>query len=144
MADDPFDLARFVDAQAANYGEALAELHAGRKRTHWSWYVLPQIKGLGFSAMSVRYAISGASEARAYLAHPVLGPRLRECVAAINAHKGVNAADILGPVDAQKFHSCVTLFATVCPAGSPFHVALANYFSDIPDRNTLAILERSG
>lgn len=139
---DRFDLTRFIEAQAENYGEALAELRAGQKRTHWSWYVLPQIQGLGLSAMSVRYAISGAQEARAYLAHPVLGPRLRECVSAINSHRGTSAADILGSVDAQKFHSCVTLFAAVSPAASPFHTALTNYFSGIPDRNTLTILEK--
>jgi uncharacterized protein (DUF1810 family) len=139
---DRFDLARFVEAQAGNYGEALAELRAGEKRTHWSWYVLPQIKGLGSSAMSVRYAISGVQEARAYLDHPVLGARLRETVAAMSAHKRLSAADILGSVDAQKFHSCVTLFAAVSAEGSPFHVALARFFSNMPDRSTLAILAR--
>jgi uncharacterized protein (DUF1810 family) len=139
-----FDLERFVEAQSENYDEALAELRAGEKRTHWSWYVLPQIQGLGMSAMSVRFAISGAQEARAYLDHPVLGARLRESVAAINAHKTLSAADILGSVDAQKFHSCATLFASVSAEGSPFHVALARFFSNIPDRNTLAILTKLG
>ncbi len=139
---DRFDLNRFVEAQAENYGEALAELRAGAKRTHWSWYVLPQIKGLGLSPMSVRYAISGIQEARAYLSHPVLGARLRETVSAINSHQGLSAADILGSVDAQKFHSCATLFAAVSAEGSPFHVALAKYFSGTRDRNTLSILEK--
>jgi len=139
---DPFDLHRFVEAQAENYGEALAELRAGEKRGHWSWYVLPQIKGLGMSPMSVRYAISGAQEAKAYLSHPVLGARLRETVATINAHKLLSAVDILGPVDAQKLQSCVTLFASVSDAGSPFHVALARFFSNTPDRNTLTILAK--
>ena len=139
---DPFDLDRFVTAQAENYEEALAELRAGQKHTHWSWYVLPQIRGLGSSEMSVRYAISGAPEAEAYLSHRVLGPRLLECVAAINAHRSLSAADILGPVDAQKFHSCATLFAAVSAEGSPFHAALDKYFSGVRDRNTVAILAR--
>ena len=139
---DRFDLDRFVEAQAENYGEALAELRAGEKRTHWSWYVLPQIKGLGSSSMSVRYAISGVHEAKAYLDHPVLGARLRETFAAINAHKGLSAADILGSVDAQKFHSCATLFASISAEGSPFHLALAKYFAGTRDRNTVSILEK--
>ena len=134
---DPYDLERFVKAQEANYDEALAELRAGQKRTHWSWYVLPQIQGLGASPMSVRYAISGVEEARAYLRHPILGARLRESVATINAHKGLRAADILGAIDSQKFHSCVTLFAQVSAEGSPFHEALTRYFSGARDRNTL-------
>ena len=141
-AADPFDLSRFVKAQAADYGQALAELRAGRKRTHWSWYVLPQLRGLGSSAMSVRYAISGLDEARAYLAHPVLGPRLRECVDAMNAHAGATAAAILGDIDARKFHSCVTLFAQVAEAGSPFHEALTRYFSGTRDPATLGLLAR--
>ena len=137
---DPYDLDRFLEAQAQNYEEALAELRAGRKRTHWSWYVLPQITGLGSSPMSVRYAISGAAEATAYIHHAVLGARRLQTVAAINAHKALSAADILGVVDAQKFHSCVTLFAQVSTEGSPFHEALAKYFSDTPDRNTMHLL----
>jgi len=137
---DPFDLDRFVTAQSENYEEALAELRAGQKRTHWSWYVLPQIRGLGSSEMSLRYALSGAPEARAYLSHRVLGPRLLECMAAINAHRNLSAANILGPVDAQKLHSCATLFAAVSAEGSPFHIALGKYYSGADDRNTLAIL----
>jgi uncharacterized protein (DUF1810 family) len=139
---DPFDLDRFVQAQAAHYADALAELRAGRKRTHWSWYVLPQIAGLGASAMSVRYALSGLAEARAYLAHPLLGTRLRECVAAMTIHAGRSAAAILGDIDALKFHSCVTLFARVAEPDSPFHRALAQYFAGTPDAATLAILAR--
>jgi uncharacterized protein (DUF1810 family) len=137
---DPFNLERFVKAQSENYEEALAELRAGQKRTHWSWYVLPQIRGLGSSEMSLRYAISGAQEARAYLSHRVLGARLLECVAAINAHRSLSAVDILGVVDAQKFHSCATLFAAVSAERSPFHIALEKYFSGARDRNTVAIL----
>jgi uncharacterized protein (DUF1810 family) len=141
-AQDLFNLDRFVKAQSENYEEALAELRAGQKHTHWSWYVLPQIRGLGSSEMSVRYAISGAPEAKAYLSHRVLGPKLLECVAAINAHRSLSAADILGPVDAQKFHSCATLFAEVSADNSPFHVALDKYFSGVRDGNTVAILAR--
>jgi uncharacterized protein (DUF1810 family) len=137
---DPFDLERFVKAQSTNYREALAELRAGRKHTHWSWYVLPQVRGLGTSEMSVRYAISGTAEARAYLIHPVLGARLLECVAAIIAHRNLSAVDILGPVDAQKFHSCLTLFAAVSADGSAFHLALDKYFSALHDQATLNIL----
>jgi len=139
-SQDPFNLDRFVKAQSENYEEALVELRAGQKRTHWSWYVLPQIRGLGSSEMSLRYAISGAPEARAYLRHPTLGQRLMECVTTLNAHRGLSAADILGPVDAQKFHSCATLFAAVSADSSPFHAALDKYFSGIRDRNTEAIL----
>ena len=139
-ADDPFDLDRFLQAQAANYDMAWAELRAGRKRTHWSWYVLPQVKGLGSSAMSVRYAISSVAEAQAYLAHPVLGARLRDCVAAMNERPDRSAADVLGATDARKFHSCVTLFAEVAEPDSPFHVALARHFSGSPDTATLALL----
>ena len=138
-SQDPFNLDRFK-AQSVNYQEALAELRAGRKRTHWSWYVLPQMRGLGSSDMAVRYAISGADEARAYLSHPVLGARLRECMSAINAHEGSSAVEILGSVDAQKFHSCATLFASVSGEDSPFHTALNKYFSGVPDRNTIAML----
>ena len=138
--DDPYDLARFVAAQSSNYADALAELRAGCKRTHWSWYVLPQLAGLGASAMSVRYAISGLAEARAYLAHPLLGARLRECVAAMNGPDGLAAAAILGEVDALKCHSCITLFAQVAEPGSPFHEALARYFAGVPDAATLALL----
>src|SRR6185295_11457479 len=92
--EDPFDLARFVQAQASSYQRALAELRAGEKRSHWSWFILPQMLGLGSSAMSVRYAIRSLAEARAYLEHPVLGLRLRECVAAMNGHSGLSASRI--------------------------------------------------
>lgn len=141
--DDPFDLDRFVQAQRRNYDEALAELRAGQKRTHWSWYVLPQLRGLGSSPMSVRYAISGLAEAQAYLAHTVLGPRLVECVAAIEGHAGTPAEAILGAIDARKFHSCVTLFALVSEPGSVFHRALARRYAGRQDPATLALLGRS-
>lgn len=143
MADhtgDPYDLERFVVAQASTYAQALAELRAGRKRSHWIWYVFPQIQGLGMSAASVRYGISGLPEARAYLAHPVLGARLAESVAALSAHRGLGAEEILGSLDAMKLRSCLTLFARAAEPGSPFQAALANYFAGHEDPATIALL----
>jgi uncharacterized protein (DUF1810 family) len=137
---DPYDLQRFVEAQEESYAQALAELRVGRKRTHWIWYVLPQIEGLGTSAMSRRYAIGSLAEARAYLAHPILGARLRECVAAVNAHDGLGAVEIFGSVDAAKFRSCCTLFAEVAGTEMVFAEALNKYFAGNPDPATLAIL----
>ena len=111
MSDDPFNLQRFVDAQEGVYETELAELKAGAKRTHWMWFIFPQLRGLGRSEMSRFYGISGEEEARAYLAHPVLGPRLRECVAAVRAWEGRRSLEeMLGEVDAVKFRSCVELF----------------------------------
>ncbi len=137
---DPYDLARFVEAQNATYEEALSELRAGKKRSHWIWYILPQVQGLGSSPMSVRYAIKSLAEAKAYLEHPVLGARLRECVAAMNAHAELSASSVLGQLDAQKFLSCLTLFARATTAESVFARALDKYFSGNPDAATLAIL----
>src|ERR1700721_340344 len=112
-AGDPYHLERFVPAQDSGGTSqgALAELRAGRKTSHWMWFIFPQVAGLGFSAMAQRYAISGVAEARAYLGHPVLGPRLRACTGAIAATSGSTADRILGPVDAMKLRSCMTLFA---------------------------------
>jgi len=139
---DRYDLNRFVEAQARNYDEALAELRAGQKRTHWSWYVFPQIRGLGSSPTSVRYAISSLAEAVAYLDHPVLGRRLRECVLAMSLHQGLSAADILGGTDAQKFQSCLTLFMQAAPSDALFKKALNRYFDGELDAGTLGILAR--
>jgi uncharacterized protein (DUF1810 family) len=139
---DPFNLDRFVEAQASNYDDALAELRAGHKQSHWSWYVFPQIRGLGSSPMSVRYAIGSMAEANAYLEHPVLGPRLRECVKAMNAHRGLSATQILGDIDAQKFRSCLTLFAQAASSEAIFGDALKKYFGGTPDAATLAILAK--
>lgn len=110
--DDPFNLQRFVDAQAPVYASVLRELRAGRKTTHWIWFIFPQAAGLGRSAMSARYAIGSHDEARAYLAHPVLGPRLLECVALVRAHeaKSVALEEIFGELDAMKYRSSVELF----------------------------------
>ena len=105
------DLERFVDAQDDIYDRVVAELRAGRKTSHWMWFVFPQIAGLGRSPTAVRYAISGSEEARAYLAHPVLGPRLRECAGILLGHSGLSAFDIFGGIDAMKLRSSMTLFA---------------------------------
>ena len=139
---DPYDLNRFLEAQAENYGEALAELQAGRKQTHWSWYIFPQIRGLGSSPTSVRYAISSLAEAVAYLNHSVLGPRLRECVAVMNSHRGLSANDVLGDIDAQKFHSCLTLFTQAAPSEPIFKKSLSKYFGGDLDAATMTSLTR--
>lgn len=139
---DPWELERFVQAQAVGYDQAMVELRAGCKRTHWIWYVLPQLVGLGHSAMARRYAISGLDEARAYLAHPLLGTRLCESVAAINAHPDLSAQAILGSIDALKFRSCLSLFLLAAPGGEPFQTALAQFFGGTPDPATLALTAR--
>jgi uncharacterized protein (DUF1810 family) len=138
---DPFQLNRFVEAQASIYATALAELHAGQKRTHWSWFILPQIQGLGMSQMSVRYAVSGIKEARAYLSHPVLGRRLIETIAALLSHHELSAEQILGRVDALKLHSCLTLFNLAAPDEALFKDALDQFFSGTLDAATLAIIK---
>jgi uncharacterized protein (DUF1810 family) len=138
--DDPFNLNRFVEAQAKDYPVALSELRAGRKETHWIWYVLPQLRGLGSSSMATFYGIGSAQEAGAYLAHPVLGPRLRECVATMNAVDGPSAADVLGQVDATKFRSCLTLFLSVDPADAEFRKALDKFFAGREDERSLVLL----
>ena len=127
--DDPYDLERFVRTQDGTaYETALAEIRSGRKRSHWMWYVFPQVAGLGFSEMSQRFAIESAAEARAYLAHPVLGPRLVECVEAVLAVKGRSAHAIFGSPDDLKLRSCATLFAQVSPPGSVFERLLEDVF----------------
>jgi uncharacterized protein (DUF1810 family) len=139
--EDPFNLGRFLDAQASDYSRALAELRAGKKQSHWIWYVLPQLRGLGSSSMANQYGIGSAQEARAYLAHPVLGPRLQECVAAMAALDGLSAVDVLGPIDAAKFRSCLTLFGAADPESAVFIEALEKYFAGIPDERSLALLK---
>ncbi len=140
--NDPYDLDRFVQAQEATYRQAISELRAGRKRSHWSWFILPQLRGLGSSPMSTRYAIGSLAEAKAYLEHPILGARLRECVAAMNEHTGMSANEILGETDARKFHSCLTLFAQAAGSEPLFSDALLRYFSGVPDAASLALLRR--
>ncbi|WP_429811107.1 DUF1810 domain-containing protein [Ensifer sp. B1-9] len=137
---DPFDLQRFIDAQDRVYAAVLDELTHGRKRTHWMWFVFPQLAGLGHSPMAERYAISGLEEASAYLAHPVLGARLRECTELVNAVAGKSAHDIFSSPDDVKFRSSMTLFAEVDEAGSLFEQALERYFAGEKDRRTLDIL----
>jgi uncharacterized protein (DUF1810 family) len=140
-ADDPFDLGRFVRAQAGDYESALAEVRAGRKETHWMWYIFPQLAGLGSSPTARRYGITGRAEAEAYLAHPVLGPRLVEIAEAALAVEGRSANDIFGSPDDLKLRSCATLFARVAPPGSVFERLLAKYFDGRPDPRTLALLD---
>ena len=135
--DDPYDLARFVDAQRDVHATALAELRAGRKRTHWMWFVFPQIEGLGSSWMAQRYAIASAAEAEAYLRHPVLGSRLVERAEALLAIEGRSAREILGPPDDLKLKSSATLFAAVSPPGSAFERVLDKYFAGERDEATL-------
>jgi uncharacterized protein (DUF1810 family) len=140
--DDPYRLDRFTQAQDAGgtYRRAVAELRAGRKVSHWMWFVFPQVAGLGFSAMSQRYAISGRAEAQAYLNHPVLGPRLAECARIVAGTEGSTAAGIFGPVDAMKLRSSMTLFAAAAPDEPVFAEVLAKYFGGAPDDETLARL----
>ncbi len=137
--DDTFDLQRFVEAQAAAYARALAELKAGRKESHWMWFVLPQIAGLSSSATGLRYSIGSLEEAVAYLEHPVLGPRLRECVDAVNALEGRSAEQVFGSDDV-KFRSCLTLFHRAAPEELRFSDALAKYFAGEQDTATLQLL----
>ena len=139
MADD-FDLERFVAAQDGVYDGALAELRAGRKTGHWIWFVFPQVAGLGRSEMSRIYAIGSLAEARAYLAHPVLGPRLRECVAALLATHGRSADEMLGSIDAVKLRSSMTLFLRADPDEPAFRAVLDRFYDGRPDAATDAIL----
>ena len=135
--DTDFNLERFVEAQQGAYDQALAELQAGRKRSHWMWFIFPQIAGLGQSAMARKYAIASEDEAAAYLAHPVLGPRLRSCAAAAAAHDELAADDIFDYPDNLKFHSSMTLFADVAPDEAVFQTCLDQFFGGEPDPATL-------
>ena len=137
---DPHDLERFVQAQERVFDAALDEIRAGCKRSHWMWYVFPQIAGLGFSPTSVRYSIHSRDEAEAYLRHPVLGPRLLECAEALLRLEGHSAREILGSPDDLKLRSCATLFAAVSPAGSVFGRLLDRFFGGVPDERTLQLL----
>jgi uncharacterized protein (DUF1810 family) len=136
-----YDLERFLRAQVEVYERVCAELRAGRKRSHWMWFVFPQIRGLGSSEMAARYAISGREEARAYLGHTVLGARLRECTGIVVGLDGRTVEEIFGYPDDLKFHSSMTLFAEVDgPSESVFHDALKKYFGGKTDKGTLARL----
>ncbi len=139
-ADDPHDLNRFVRAQESSHETALSEIKGGRKQSHWMWFVFPQLDGLAASPMSKYYAIKDVAEAKAYLNHPVLGPRLLECVEAVLQVEGRSATEILGSPDDVKLHSCATLFACVSPRGSAFDRLLAKYYRSERDGRTLRLL----
>jgi uncharacterized protein (DUF1810 family) len=140
----PYDLQRFVDAQEHVYGGVLEELRRGRKTGHWIWFIFPQIAGLGRSATSQEFAIATLDEARAYLAHPVLGPRLRECFELVLAITGRMADAIFGPLDAMKVRSCTTLFHRAAPDDPLFTRVLDRYFGGVADEATDGLLERGG
>jgi uncharacterized protein (DUF1810 family) len=137
---DPFDLQRFVEAQAPVYDEVRRELKAGRKQSHWMWFIFPQIAGLGQSPMSIRFAIASLDEAKAYLAHPILGARLRECAGLTLDVEGRSARDIFGSIDEMKFRSSMTLFAQAAPDEDLFPRCLDKYFAGGRDPATLARL----
>jgi uncharacterized protein (DUF1810 family) len=156
--DDPYNLARFVTAQQSVYARVLTELAAGRKESHWIWFVFPQLQGLGSSPTARHYAIASLAEARAYLAHPLLGARLRECTALINGLEGRTAQAVFGYPDDLKFRSCMTLFASAAgessadqscsgeqpgPPEQPFVTALRKYFAAEEDPLTLSLLRAS-
>jgi len=136
--DDPYDLHRFVAAQndGGTYDRAIGELRRGRKASHWMWFVFPQIAGLGQSAMSRRFAISSLEEAKAYLRHPVLGPRLKQCATTVASVQAGTAEQIFGGVDAQKLRSSMTLFLRADPAEPLFRQVLDKYFGGAPDSAT--------
>lgn len=140
-SDDPHDLRRFVEAQDSVIEEVKEELRSGRKRTHWMWYVFPQMEGLGRSRMARRYAIASREEAEAYLAHSILGPRLRECTELVNAVEGRSANEIFGSPDDLKFRSSMTLFDAVADDPTPFRTALERYYDGESDPKTLQLLE---
>jgi len=139
---DTYNLHRFLDAQAPIYDTVLAELRAGRKSSHWIWFIFPQITGLGHSSMAQQFAIASLDEAKAYLQHPVLGHRLRECTQLVLDVNGRSAEEILGYPDHLKFLSCMTLFLTAAPEHTIFNNALLKYFDGKPDQSTLDILAR--
>ena len=142
MNDDPFNLDRFVRAQENDYERALDEVRSGRKRSHWMWYIFPQCAGLGHSAISQHYAIKSLDEARAYLAHPVLGPRLTECAEAVMSVNQRSAHEIFGSPDDMKLKSSATLFALVSPHDSVFHRIIEKYFEGADER-TLGLMQGS-
>ncbi len=142
MSADPFDLARFVSAQVGVYEQALKELRDGCKRSHWMWFIFPQLKGLGRSPAAQHYGITSLAEASAYLEHPVLGPRLEAAVAAVQANPATSLHALFGSPDDLKFRSSLTLFAIAAPEG-PYQAALARWCGD-PDPATLDLLRGAG
>lgn len=139
--DDPYDLQRFVDAQAPVFGQVCSELREGRKRGHWMWYIFPQMRCLGSSSTSVRFAISSLAEATAYIRHTILGPRLKECSELVLAIDGLSIEEVFGYPDDLKFHASMTLFAQISPKEEVFHRALAKYFRGTAHQQTLDILQ---
>ena len=139
-SDDPHDLSRFLEAQEHTYDEALAEIRDGHKRSHWMWFIFPQLAGLGLSPTAARYGIRSLAEARAYLRHPTLGPRLVEIANAVLSLPSRSAAEIFGSPDDLKLRSCATLFAMVSDPGSVFHRLLDQYFDGEPDPKTQELL----
>ncbi|MNG66716.1 hypothetical protein D3C76_742940 [compost metagenome] len=137
-----FDLERFVEAQNRVYDQVMQELQAGRKRSHWMWYIFPQLDGLGHSDMAERYALSGIVEARAYLHHSLLGPRLEACVTALMQHSDKSAHEILGSPDDFKLRSCLTLFVEAAADRPIFQLALLQFYQGEPDARTLGLLRR--
>jgi|SRR6185503_10350650 uncharacterized protein (DUF1810 family) len=141
---DPYDLQRFVDAQEPVFPRVLVELQQGRKYGHWIWFIFPQMKGLGRSSTSEFFGISSLAEARAYLKHPLLGPRLIKCSELVNAVEGSDAEEIFGDVDAMKFRSSMTLFAYADPSNRIFSAALEKYFAGQFDSLTTAGIQEKG
>jgi uncharacterized protein (DUF1810 family) len=137
MAQDPFDLQRFVAAQDAVLDDVLAELRAGRKRSHWMWFVFPQLAALGSSPTAKRYGLRSLAEARAYLAHPALGERLRHCCGLLLQLEGVSALQVFGHPDDFKLRSCITLFQLAAPHEAVFHQCLERYYGGQPDGMTV-------
>ena len=142
-AGDPYNLGRFVEAQEEDYEQALSEIGSGRKRSHWMWYMFPQFEGLGISWTSRRYSVKSVAEAEAYLAHPVLGPRLVECAEAALRIEGLSAIEIFGSPDDMKLRSCATLFACVSSEGSVFHRMIDKYFHGERDDRTLQLIGKA-
>ena len=138
--DDPYNLGRFLKAQEHDYQQALSELRSGQKRTHWMWYIFPKIDGLALSSTSKHYSIKNVEEARAYLDHPVLGPRLLECAEAVLGVQGRSVHEIFGSPDDLKLKSCATLFGCVSPPGSVFERLLEKYYRCNRDHKTLQLL----
>lgn len=140
---DTFNLSRFVDAQHPVYSRVLEELRAGRKTSHWMWFVFPQLQGLGHSETARRFAITGAAQAQAFLRHEVLGRRLEECVKTLLQHRDLSATQILGSPDDMKLRSCLTLFISVQPESDVYQQALEQFYAGEPDSRTLRLLEGS-
>ena len=138
---DPYNLQRFVDAQNPVYQQVCAELRQGEKTSHWMWFIFPQLRGLGSSPTAAYYGIASRGEAEAYLKHPVLGPRLTECVSLVNRIEARSVDQIFGYPDDLKFRSCLSLFASVAPDNRIFKDALDKYFGGEPDRRTVERLE---